>query len=264
MGNLIVASDFQEYTTTQLSSNGADSDYPDDNVLDYWDLYRHFRTTSAFTDDWLLKIDFGSATELAAIILNDVNFDTVKIEYSTDDITYNDAGSGNLTVSKDIVVQRYKIYAALSSFNYRYLRVYIPSGTADVESLGAWRVGTLVCLADDTAKVITLTKNMSYGYTVGSAKATRDVPKYAGGQYRFAAGDKLIWTCEARFNVRRSSEFDELWKINALGSEQPVIFYENRDDTSKVYLCTRDSDFRMTETFNNVVRGQAVRFTELV
>jgi len=77
MGMIIAGGFADAYDSAVITSRTEDSDHPDDNIFEWWHLKQDFRAADATKNDWLIKIDFGAATALDYLFLNDVNFDEV-------------------------------------------------------------------------------------------------------------------------------------------------------------------------------------------
>ena len=275
----IFANQFVE--PNNVTARTTTSPYYADNVLDLWDLNRHFKAGDKNTNDWILKFDFGNAVSLKAVFLNDVNFSEVLIMKSSDDIYYYPA-SGDCVLMLDERVNRYKIFIHLESFNNRYLKIHIPTTAYILDNEEVWRVGTVVFIED----YIELTENPSFGYNVTVTQKFKDIEKISGSKVRVGYGD-LVWSGELPFDARSKSKATELWKVNQMSMNSPVILYENLPifenslgygenpygeyefgdasyDTSKCYLCLRDNNLQITYKSANVVVGNTIKFTEIV
>lgn len=256
MGDIIVSNDFVDLGT--ITSRSETAAYPDDNVEEYWHLKRRFRANDANVGDWLLKFDFGAAKSIVAVVLNDVNFDRVKIETDAGD---NWAGaqdsSGDLTVSLDERVNRYKIYIPYV-YTKQWMRILIPGGTNAVgDYTTKWEVGSVVVLDSVNA----FAKN---AYSRSAIKPFEDLEMPSGGFERISLGDNLAWEGVVSIDTRAESDEDELWTLNALDSSLPLILYENRAETDKVYLCLRDDAYVGNLVHQGLVTGNIIKFKELV
>jgi len=260
MGNIIFSNDFVDLGT--ITSRSEASGYADDNIKDHWHLKRRFRANDVTANNWLLKFNFGAAKSVVGVFLNDVNFDKVKIQGHSSDTWGSPSYNGSeITISRDEIVDRYKVYIPISGFNLQWMRIFIPSGAAAVgDYTTKWEVGTVVVL--DSATM--LAKNMAYGYERDGKKAFSDIDLPHGGFERVNLGDDLRWEAKLAFDIREESEESELWIVNNYNIGDPVIFYENREDTSKAYLCLRDDSYRLTLTEYNIIEGNAIRLKELI
>ena len=264
MANLIFAGDFVEYVDADITVRTENTSYPKANINELWHLKKHFRAEDANTNDWLIKIDMGAATALAAVFLNDVNFDKITIQGHATDVWTSPSFTANFDIAKDERVQRYKAYCALMAFNYQWIRIFIQSGATRVADPAVWAVGTLALLSTDAAKTITLSVSNVFPYEYEATKPYRDNPKLSGGKERIGLGRNLIWKGEVAFGKRHATQESELWAINALDNAGPIIFFENEGDTQYVYLCTRDNDFHISIEGNRRLRSDVIRLEELV
>lgn len=261
MAKLIISGDFVDLGI--ITSLTEDVSYPDDNVEDLWHLKKRFRATNAATDTWLLKFNFGSAQSVEGVLLNDVNFDKVKIEgHASDAWGTPDYVGTEYAVSRDEVVDRYKIYIPITGFNLQWMRIYIPGTAATVgDYKGKWETGTVV-VADSVTE---LSRNMSFGYKRSSDKPYEALHLPHGGSERASLGDDLAWVGHVIFGRRtETTEESDLWAINNYDIANPLILYENRGNTSRAYLCLRDDAYEGSLVANNSVIGNMVRFKELV
>lgn len=265
MGDIIISNDFVDLGT--ITSISETAGYDDDNVEDYWHLKRRYRATGMpkSDTDFLLKFDFGSAQSVVAVVLNDVNFDTTRIRAHTADLGNNwaasdfDSGSDQ-TVSEDERVGRYKIYIP-AVFSKRWMVVQVPAGAGSEvgrdPAVSKWEVGSVVVLDS----VSTFAKN---AYSRSAVKPFEDIKLKSGGYERIGLGSNLGWEGVVTIDTRAESDESELWALNALDNSKPLIFYENRDETDKVYLCLRDDAYKGNLVHQGLVTGNTMKFKELV
>lgn len=263
MGNVIISGDFEDvYGTSAITSRSEDSNHPDDNICNFRSLPKDFRAQDQTVNDWLLKINFGSAKDLAALLLNDVNFDKVTIQGNATDSWGTPSFTQNFTISEDDWVERYKAYCALTSFNYQWLRVFIPSDASLVGDLSVWAVSSLAALL--TAKTITLSPQISYGYNCTSDIKVKDSNKKSGGKERIGEGSDLIWKGEIPIGRRTPTDKAQLLTLNKLNRAEPHVLYENEGNTQYAWLCWRDNPVRITREANRIIQTDPIQFTEIV
>ena len=82
---IIVSNDFISVANAEITARSEYSNYVKIGVMDYWHLNRQFRANDVTANDYLLKFDMTSAQSVEGVFLNDVNFDTVKLQSDTDD-----------------------------------------------------------------------------------------------------------------------------------------------------------------------------------
>ena len=260
----IFSDDFVSLGT--ITSRSENANYPDDNVEDYWHLKRRFRAADNNVNDWLLKFELDEYGEpLVGIFVNDVNFDQIQIQ-GTDTDAAADPGwnnpeydSGVLTVNRDERVDRYKIYITLTNFDYAFIRIFIPATASTVPGgyTGAWEVGSVVLLGS----VFSIKKN---AYSRKSAEEFQEISLPHGGFERAALGDELRWEGSITIEQRAESDEEDYWDINLMEMSQPLVFYERVDDSSKAYLCVRDTEFEANLVHRGLFRGNTIKLKELI
>lgn len=262
MGNIILSNSFVDVSNANITARSEASGYPKLNTMDRIHALRPFRADDVTTDDYLLKFNFGAAQSLDAILINHVNFDEVAIQgNATDSWTSPSYDGSDLDISQNKWTGRYQIYIPLTSFNYQYLRIYIPPTASAVgDYTTKWQVGTVCFLSSIT----TLTKNMSYGYKRSADIAGDTINLPYGGQELVEKGDDYKFSCSLVFDRRRESEESELLTVNRMNRNRPIVFYENRGETQDAWLMKRDTAYSGTISSYNVVTGTAMRFTEQI
>lgn len=266
MGNIVFSKDFITVANAEITAQSTATGFSKANVMDYWHLKRRWRMDSADKSSInpILYFDMGAAKTVAAIMLDDVNFSKVLILGNDTDLSTDWTAaaftSGELTVSCDAQTGRYKIYIPLTDFNRRWIAVCVPSAASAVGDYQTkWEVGRVV-LVDS---VNTFTKNMAYGYERGAKRAYQDFSCASGHVERVELGE-LRWEGTLIFGNRTVSQESDLTTLNNLNIASPIFFYENNSDTSKCYLCLRDTDYLGTVKAGNMVTGTSIRLCELI
>ncbi|GAG50253.1 unnamed protein product, partial [marine sediment metagenome] len=219
-----------------------DSNHPKENMYDYRNLNKDLRAEDATKNDWLWKADFGAAQAMAALFLNYINFDKVTIQGHATDSWGTPSFEETFEISQDDRVQRYKAYCALTNFNYRWQRGFIPSDATLVGDLAVWAVSSVAALES----VITLSPQITYGYDYSTDVPVKDSPKKSGGKERVGQGEDLIWTGEIPIGRRTPTDESQLWSLNALNRAEPHVLFENEGNTQYAYLCWREDPVRLT------------------
>ena len=231
----------QLLTVSMLTVSSEDVSYPKANMLDLGHLRRHYR--SSVITEVTIVIDFLTAKACKLAFLNDVNFTDVYIQGNATNTWTSPSFNQQYAISQDKRVQRYKLCAILTGFNYRYMRIKIPAQTP-IDGLSAFRIGSL--FVTDTA-LLTLSKNPSHPYEYQAPKAKPYVTEFlSGGAEKINRGDIKIWQGSFGFNYYERTAEDDLWSLDALDEDEYLIFYENMNDTSKGYLCQRDGAIRVS------------------
>lgn len=244
---------FIDYAPT---ADSQDSNYPTSNLKDYHHLKRQWRSLVA--TEVKIVCDMASAKNLLGVMIEDVNFTSVYIEGSNDNVTYPFTQS--FAISNDERVDRYKAYCVLTGFNYRYLRIRIPAQTP-TDGLPAFRLGRILLIDS----IIELPINLSYPYEYEAPKRYKKVEFESGGVEKINFGSNKIWRCD--FGISRfvrDTGGTTLWQLDAIDEDQLVVFFENRGDTSKAYVVMRDNSLKVSETFFNIGKTSNYEFQEVV
>ena len=265
---IILSNDYLQIADTNIYARSVASGFSKANVMDYWHLKRRLRAGDLTKSDInpIYRFDMTSAQTIVGIVLIDVNFNKVRIRGHATDLGVNwaastfDSGADHI-VSLNTQINRYHIYIPLTAFNLRWSAIMTPAAASAVGSYTTyWEIGSVVLLDS----VTTLTKNMAYGYARQASKAYQDITLAHGGGERISLGDQRKWEADVIFGNRILTDEAELWTIDNYDIGKPLIFYENDGDTSKVYLCLRDSGYEGTIEADNIVKGNMIRFKELI
>lgn len=266
MGKIIVSKDIISVANAEITAQSTANSFAKVNIMDFWHLKRRWRMDSLTKSSInpVIYFDFSSAKTIDSIVFNDVNFDKVVILGHASDLstdwTAASFSSGEISINKDAQVDRYKVYIPLTSFNYRWLAVCVPSTASAVGSYTTkWEIGTVLPLDS----IHTFTHNMSYDYTRGAQKAYSDIELKSGHIERIGLGE-IRWAATLSFKDRTITEEVDLTTMNNMNIADPFVFYENDSNTSKVYLCLRNSDYSGTMVIDNVVTGTSIQLLEMI
>lgn len=252
MGNFLFGHTFVSYTPTASST---DPDYPVANLYDYEHPKRPWKSWGY--PEVTIVCDYGSAKAIVGVFLNDVNFTDVYIQGNAADSWGSPSFSQQFTVSKDERTVKWKLYAALTGFNYRYLRIRIPAQVPQDGS--AYRIGTLVCLNT----VLGMTNNPTPPYDYSADEAVRVVEFPSGATEKINLGD-LAWKGSFSFDPYLKVNESDFWTLNSIKKDQNLVFFENETDTSKAYLCRRDAAIEVSWHLPNAVRTNRLEFREII
>ncbi len=246
MGNFIFGYNFVEPSTEIPSS--IDTNYLWANTKDYGHLKRHYRSLVA--TEVTIVCNFGSAKTILGLFLNDVNFTSVTIQGNATDVWTSPSFTQDFTISKDDRVQRYKIYCALTAFNYQYLRIKIPAQTP-VDGLSIFRVGTRAFILS----IIEFLQNPTWPYTYEASYPDPLRNDFLSGGFELISqGDIKKWKGSFAFDVNEKANESQIWLLESLQPTDYIIFFENDGDTSKGYLCIKISFMEIDwETYNTIV-----------
>lgn len=245
MGNIIFSTDIITVSDAEITPRSQLTGYDDENIMDLWRLKRRFRADDLTQSDTnpLLRIDMSAAKTVPALVIDDVNFDTVCIkghasDLTTDWTTASFAGS-DLTVSQNPITGRYSIFIPLTDFDYRWMAIMTPAAASAVGSYTTkWEVGRVAILDTYTE----LTANMAYGFYQGADQQYADIAIPHGGRDRIDLSGGLVrWRGKVRWGNRSTANVADLRTINLLGMSDPLVFYLNNGNTSEVYICVKEN-----------------------
>ena len=252
---IIYSNDF--ITSLTITPRSENSSYPAENIEEQWHLPRLFKAEDATANDYLMVIDMASAKTVAAVFLNHVNFTSVTIQGHASDSWGSPSFTTTVTISEDDVVDRYKAFIPLTSFNYRYMRIFIPSGQTPTSD-SVWFVGGLEVLDSYTE----LTRNP------GRLTRTSELPIETNEIHGrttdvMELGTLRGWSGSLKFSARKMSNEAELWTLNNLSPATPIVLYENLSDTSRVYLARKASCYQGAIRPGLIVDGNSIDFEEV-
>ena len=251
---------FLDYTPVASSE---DTGKPALNLKDYAHLVRHFR--SLVKTEVTITCNFGSAKTLKGVLLNDVNFTDAYIEGSSNGSSWT--YSIHVTITEDKGRKRYGIYAPLTAFSYQYFRIRItaqdPVARYPDTALSVFRIGTL-CLCQSELE---FTRNPSYPYNRLFLKSEPLINKFlSGGREKISTGDLIHWEGDFSFDLAEIDVIeDEILEFNAVIDQVDyMVFFENRGNNSKSYLCQKDTIPEINESSNNIMDTGKFELTEVI
>ena len=261
MSKFIFSQDYVLLTDSMLSVRAAEqAGYPKVHVADWWDLNRKFMDGDGLANDWLLKIDFGTTQILSGLFINHTNISEVTIQGSADDTTYTDVAASQV-ISLDSRVSRYKVFIGLSSFTYRYLRIFIPSGASKTDNGSYWWISSIVPMAS----YYSLGINPSWGYTYSVSQGYAEIKKGNGSIQRVAKSDNKVFSYEMTFGIGKDTDVESTMNmLNSFNLAKPLIFYENQGNDAHAYLCVQDNSLSVRWEGPGVMSGSTLRLKEIV
>lgn len=257
MGNVIITNSFVTLINSMLTARSENASYPKVNCLKQLRLMDVFRAADITANNYLLKINFGSAQSCSAVALLNVNFSHAQIQGNASDVwTAPSYAGSSLTISQNKYTGRYNIFIPLTSFNYQYMRIYIPAGTTEVgTSQGQWQIGTMVIMSSASP----LSKNIAYRFTQSADEATEEI----GGDVA-SISPVLEWEGTISFGNRKRSDCESMiLNLNRMSKSNPVLIYVNEGDTSEVYLCYRESNFSLSRPYNSIIASDSITYREI-
>lgn len=226
---------------TYTASGPAATGFPLTNLSDTVHALREWRSTATTLTE--LVLDMATATIVAAVMLNAVNFATAEIRGNATD-SWGAPSFGPVTISpvNDPQMVRQKAWLALTAFNYRYLKLSITAQTP-TDAAAFFRIGTLVLMSP----VTTLAQELEAPFEREIFHAERSVEFLDGGEEVSDLGMQgLQLTISSRFH-KESGILPQLWAIKDKGQSGAFVFNENDDDASHVYLVRRKGGFIVTD-----------------
>ena len=254
MGNFKFGYNF--VTIAAIEVDTEDANYPMSNLVLDSNPKRQYRTTVQTQSR--IYYNFGAVAKAVKIVeLTDVNFVNILIAgNNTSDWTTPLFPDQAFTISKNIETQRYNLCAVLTGFNCQRLRLTIPAQTP--LDLSVFRVGSMVCC--DT--VLELADSPAFPYKYSASEAMKKNEFESGGEERINLGD-LIWRGSFGFDLYAKTAESDFWILNSVLKHQNIVFFENLGDTSKSYLCRRDSGIEVLWHQAQLVRTDKIALREI-
>jgi hypothetical protein len=224
---------------SSISTNGSmKQGYVIGDAIDYDSAKACAMITPVVGGDTTITIDFGATRSPRYLFLNHINFLGVTIEGW--DALGQPAASDSLSTTNGIYegwTKRYKMLVSLSNFSYRYLVLRFPDGFDSYtgEDDGFIRVGNIIAL--DSILHLTQNPTKLYKRTIRSEIKMNEME--SGSDEVQNAGDRY-WVGEFGFNPLAKKYDEEIWRLNSITREQPLVFAENGGDNTKIWLCRRD------------------------
>lgn len=133
---------------TILSVTTEDVNWPATNLHKDFIPKRPYRTTTKTANQDII-FDFGSATQVGAVLVRWVNFPNILVGSSPDNVTYTNISPplytidlGGLVITKDDDVDRRSLLVDLTSlFNHRYMRWRLPANMTTDDSAPYYSIG---------------------------------------------------------------------------------------------------------------------------
>lgn len=260
-GNYIYSASFATPTAYTASGSLNTTNYPLANVSDYTHPKRSWKCDTCTSGTSYIALNFGAATTLVALVIDDINLAAVKVQYSTNGSSWTDT-PGATTISQDKADGRYKCYVALSSWTYQYIRVLANTSTS-TDGSAYMTVGTLL----PVTAVTTMTQNFSgeFGRTSHTAVDLND--DFTSGTWSpLQLGDRTCSiTLSGPIQSHNTSVLGDLFAIGGTyHAGQPFVFYRNQDNTAEVYIVRRMADVQISQPGPNHLSIGQITLREVV
>lgn len=258
---ILFSDDIIAVADANISARSVASGFAKADVMDFWHLKLRLRANDLTKSNInpLLIFNLGAATEVVAVLLNDVNFDKARIRGHASNLgtdwSTSSFDSGDVSVGQ-AKTGRCQGYIPLTSFNYQYLAVFTPAAASAVgEYTTAWEVGTVVILGSATE----LSPSHAMGYTQELEQPYQDV----GRSGRVSLNDVPAWQAEVFFSSRPATDTG-VWTFNRINFASPFVFYENAGDTAAAYLVIKDRNFEAELYAPGRLAKKGVRIREII
>lgn len=218
---MIIGRNLVDYTIEDASSENAN--WPAANLLVFDKRIRYWKTTVA-TDSYVV-IDLGSAMALKAVGVIDVNYTSCKIQgNATDSWGSPSFDSGTITIAKEKLTGLYRLhFIDLSGFNYRYLRLFIPTQST-TDGASVFRTGVLAVSVDSEAFLYGAIQRMSM--TRNQAISIEEM--HGGGQEKAQNGAPYAGISFDIRRLRKSADFTQLTdQLVSIGETELILFSPN-------------------------------------
>jgi len=228
VGNPRVATSFLSYTAVGSTEN---ANFVASNITALDRPKKTWRSTALGAQN--IVLDFGSAKTPPAIFLDNVNFATVQIQGNATDSWGTPAfDTGSVTIDEDPQIDRYKKLVTLTSFNYRFMRILIPSQTP-VDGAAYYQIGA----AAVPVSLTTLTEAPTYPGEWKDIGSIVQNDFLSGGFETIPLGSGKAKTVTINFKV--SSDDAVVKQIyDLLGDRDRIILFDfNLTVSWESYLC---------------------------
>jgi hypothetical protein len=225
MSKLIVFKNFYDFTVNSQSSE--DALWPAANVEDVGRQFLYWKTTVA-TDSWVI-LDLGSTQSVTGVGLINTNYTSFKIQGSASTSFASPAtDSGTVTAKKDTMRGRYYSYVSPQTFspvfNYRYLRLFIPTqSTTDGSSV--FRTGGIVIKTGTTE----INDNPDWSLSISIARPA-DVIQMRGGRREVRNISERL--ASMQFSIKRDlrevADMEEIADLFVtIDESDPILVFDN-------------------------------------
>lgn len=217
---MIIGRNLIDYTIEDVSTE--DSNWLAANLLLFEKRVRYWKTTG--TGDSYVVIDLGSAQALKGVGAIDCNYASCKIQGNASDSWGSPSfDTDTVSISQDKLTGLYRLHldtTDLSGFNYRYLRLFIPTqATTDNDSV--FRTGVLAVSVDSDEYVLTVDAS---GITMRRNQAISLATLHGGGEEKNINGAPYASMSFDIGRLRNASEFALIERLLAIGETELVMF----------------------------------------
>lgn len=261
-------------TPSSWVKSGEDANFPATNAGIYWAPHRPWKSdTNVTSGTTYIGADFGSAVELAAVAVDNLNISSVKIQAATDSaFSVSVIDSGAINISRQLVerslfsdtsnvpLARRKLFYNCTGTGFagqsrRYWRVLANTSTPITGSADKMFVGSIVwCATINTWSAGT----GSYEETPIEATIPNDTFAGGGAAPVILGNPHGIVTLGAT-PAQRSTMRDTVLTLLREGIGRWVVFYRNDGDTADFYIARRAADVTIRQT-----SPDSIEFAQLI
>lgn len=245
MANLTIIKNLIKYTIDSKSSEN--SQWPVSNLLEFDKRIRFWKTTDT-TEQWVI-LDFTTAKALNSVALIDCNFTSYKIQgNTTTTFTSPPFDWTGLVTAQEKFADAYRSNknpqnpaSPNPAFNYRYLRLVIPSQST-TDGATEFRLGVLLASIDSEAMLI----NPKWGVEFIRDQGEVEAELHGGGLEYATTGAAFLRLNFDILRLRTSADFTQLAKqLISIGKGELISFFfddQIREDAASdqyVYVMQR-------------------------
>lgn len=256
---MFIIKDDLDYSIDSKSSET--SGFPATEIKEWEFQFDLWRATGA-SDEWII-LDLGSAKQINGLGILNPNVPQVILE-GNDTTTFTSPSftTGTVTMETDPFRERYYHYFdadALSGFNYRYIRIFFPSGQTTLDGDSVYSLGGVV--VSDSAEDLPFTVNA--GITLTPLMAGQRIGMMSGRRQFVQRGNRrMSW--QVNFNLARDeAEAEQAIKnFFAIDEFTPVLMNINSEYHEQSGKKNLTYPFRREEGINYSVAQFGMAVTE--
>jgi hypothetical protein len=170
--------------TPIITASTEDGNYPATNAASPDRPFQPWKSGTA-GDEWLV-VDFGAPAVLNAVALIRANFASATIQGNATDVWTSPAYSQTVTIARNPISGRYHhVHQIVGSFEYRYLRILIPS-QATLDGAVAYVLGGVWA-----AQWTYPPRALRWGYTLERMEPAEDLRTLSQAMHRLRLGPPI-------------------------------------------------------------------------
>lgn len=234
-----------DYNIHSFSSE--ELNWPASNIKNFRKQFNYWKTTD-LNDNWVI-VDLLAPKQVNAVVLLNVNYNTVNLQFNdTTNFTTPAVETGNLTLFKDLITGRYRLFINpqdYGSVNHRYIRIFTTAQSALDGDTGLKTGG--VAISDSSEKFL---ENPLFGMPVTPSKPTESRRMLSGADEKISRGNRMALLNMSKDVFRNKAEFTQFAKqFIEIEQTNPIIihfgkaFHEDDINGQYVFVFERNNDF---------------------